>query len=55
MGKLYYFYGCMNSAKSANLLTKAFQFRQSGCEVILLKPSLSRVSKDGLSTLVTKM
>ena len=46
MGKLYYFYGCMNSAKSANLLTKAFQFRQSGCEVILLKPSFDTRDKD---------
>lgn len=39
MGKLYYFYSCMNGAKSANLLTKAYQFREAGCEVILLKPS----------------
>lgn len=46
MGKLYYFYGCMNSAKSANLLTKAYQFRQSGCEVILLKPSFDTRDKD---------
>lgn len=39
MGKLYYFYSCMNGAKSANLLTKAYQFKEAGCEVILLKPS----------------
>lgn len=39
MGKLYYFYGAMNSAKSANLLTKAWQFREAGCEVFLLKPT----------------
>lgn len=39
MGKLYYFYSCMNGAKSANLLTKAHQFKESGCNVLLLKPS----------------
>lgn len=45
MGKLYYFYGTMNSAKSANLLTKAFQFKESNCEVIMLKPSFDTRDK----------
>ena len=45
MGKLYYFYSCMNGAKSANLLTKAYQFREAGCEVILLKPSFDTRDK----------
>lgn len=39
MGKLYYFYGTMNSLKSGTLLTKAHQFKEAGCEVILLKPT----------------
>ena len=38
MGKLYYYYGTMNSSKSANLLMKAHQFEESGAKCLLLKP-----------------
>lgn len=38
MGKLYYYYGTMNSSKSANLLMKAHQFEESGARCLLLKP-----------------
>lgn len=37
--KLRYYYGTMNSAKSANILMKTFQFEQSGCRVFLFKPA----------------
>ena len=40
MCKLRYYYGSMNSMKSATLLMKAHQFEQSGCKVILMKPSV---------------
>ena len=40
MGKLRFFYGTMNSMKSATLLMKAHQFKETGANVILLKPSL---------------
>lgn len=39
MGKLRYYYGCMNSMKSSTLLMKSYQFEQSGCRVLLFKPS----------------
>lgn len=39
MKKLRYYYGTMNSMKSATLLMKAHQFEQAGCKVFLFKPS----------------
>ena len=39
MKKLRYYYGCMNSMKSATLLMKAHQFEQAGCKVFLFKPA----------------
>ena len=38
MAKLYFRYGAMNSAKSANLLMVAHNYRSQGKEVLLLKP-----------------
>lgn len=40
MSKLRYYYGTMNSMKSATLLMKAHQFEQSGCKVVLIKPAV---------------
>lgn len=40
MGKLRYFYGTMNSMKSATLLMKAYQFESEGVGVILAKSSV---------------
>lgn len=39
MKKLRYYYGTMNSMKSATLLMKAHQFEQAGCKVFLFKPA----------------
>ena len=39
MNKLRYYYGTMNSMKSATLLMKAHQFEQAGCKVFLFKPT----------------
>ena len=39
MKKLRYYYGTMNSMKSATLLMKAHQFELSGCKVFLFKPA----------------
>ena len=39
MKKLRYYYGCMNSMKSATLLMKAHQFEEAGCKVFLFKPA----------------
>ena len=39
MKKLRYYYGAMNSMKSATLLLKAHQFEQAGCKVFLFKPA----------------
>lgn len=50
MGKLYYFYGTMNSLKSGTLLTKSRQFTEAGCEVILLKPSMDSRDKGVISS-----
>lgn len=40
MAKLRYYYGTMNSMKSATLLMKAHQFEQSGCQIVLIKPNV---------------
>lgn len=39
MGKLYFRYGVMSSAKSATLLTQHFSLTQAGFPVMLIKPS----------------
>lgn len=46
MGKLRYYYGCMNSLKTGTLLTKAFQFEQCNCNTILLKPKFDNRSEE---------
>lgn len=40
MKKLYFKYGVMGSSKSAMALMTAFNYRQQGFNVLLLKPSL---------------
>ncbi len=39
MGKLYFRYGVMGSAKSATLLTQNFAFKQAGFPVCVIKPA----------------
>lgn len=48
--KMYYFYGCMNSAKSLNLLAKQHQFKEAGSKVLLLKPSIDDRTKGTIKT-----
>lgn len=44
---LHFYYGTMNSSKTANLIMKAFSLRQQGKRVILIKPELDvRLGKD---------
>lgn len=50
MGRLYYFYGTMSSAKSLNLLAKAHQFKNTGMNVELLKPALDTRTEDYISS-----
>ena len=45
MKKLYFKYGAMGSSKSANALMTAFNYRQKGYEVLLLKPALDTREK----------
>lgn len=45
MGKLRYYYGVMDSAKTATLLTKAHNFQSKGCNVVLLKPMIDTRDK----------
>lgn len=40
MPKLYFRYGVMNSAKTANLLMMAHNYRSQGKKIILMKPSI---------------
>ncbi len=47
MGKLRYFYGTMNSMKSATLLMKVHQFVESGAKVVVLKPNFDTRSTWG--------
>ena len=43
--KMYFFYGVMNSSKTAMALMKNFSFTEHGKKVVLLKPSLDK--RDG--------
>lgn len=43
--KMYFFYGVMNSSKTAMALMKDFSFTEHGKKVVLLKPSLDK--RDG--------
>ena len=40
MAKLYFRYGAMGSAKTANLLMTSFNFEEKGFKVLLIKPSI---------------
>ena len=51
MGKLIFRYGTMGSAKSANLLTTAYNFEERGKHVICIKPIIdTRTSVDVISS-----
>ncbi len=45
MSKLSFFYGCMNSSKTAQILMTKFSYEQKGYKVLLLKPSID--NRDG--------
>lgn len=45
MPKLYFRYGTMNSSKTANLVMTAYNYRQQGKKIILVKPEID--SRDG--------
>lgn len=40
MAKLYFRYGAMGSSKSANALMTRFNYKERGCEVLLIKPAI---------------
>lgn len=47
-GKLIFRYGTMGSAKSANLLTTAYNFEERGKHVICVKPTIDTRSPQGI-------
>ena len=47
MGKLFYRYGVMGSAKSLNLLTTAYNFEEKGISFLILKPAVDNRSAVG--------
>ena len=53
-GKLYYFYGCMSSLKSGQLICKQHQFEQSGSTTIVLKPSFDTRSDNTIKSRAIK-
>ena len=53
-GKLYYFYSTMNAGKSATLILKEFQFRQSGSTTFVLKPMLDTRSEGTIKSRAIK-
>lgn len=48
MGKLIFKHGVMESGKSAEILMKAWLFKQKGKEVVIIKPSLDTREPTGL-------
>ena len=53
-GKLYYFYGCMSSLKSGQLICKQHQFEQSGSTTFVLKPSFDTRSEGTIKSRAIK-
>lgn len=53
MSKLYFRYGTMGSSKTANALMVAFNYKQTGQKVLLLKPSSD--TRDGESIIKSRM
>lgn len=51
--KMYYFYGLMNSSKTATALMKKFTFEEHGKKVILAKPSIDL--RDGENILKSRV
>ena len=47
-GKLYFRYGTMGSAKTAILLTTAYNFEERGMEYLCLKPIIDNREKDNI-------
>ena len=45
MAKLYFRYGAMGSSKTANAVMVQYNYRERGCEVLMLKPKLE--NRDG--------
>ena len=52
MGKLYYFYGTMSSAKSLNLLVKKHQMESVGSKIMLMKPAVDTREEGVISSRV---
>lgn len=48
MSKLYFRYGAMNSGKSTHLMQVAYNYKERGMRVILLKPSTDKKGGDRL-------
>ena len=53
-GKLYYFYSTMNAGKSATLILKEYQFRQSGSTTFVMKPIVDTRSEDTIKSRAIK-
>ena len=47
-GKLYFRYGTMGSAKTALLLTTAYNFEERGMQYMCMKPSVDKREKDNV-------
>lgn len=48
MAKLYFRYGAMNSGKTTALLQVAFNYKERGMRVLILKPSVDTKGKDAI-------
>lgn len=51
--KLYFFYGCMGSAKTLKLLTTAYNFEENAIPFVVLKPSID--TRDGVGLVVSRI
>ena len=52
VGKLYFKYGTMGSAKTALLLTQAYNFEERGMQYLCMKPIIDDRENPGLSSKV---
>ena len=53
MAKLYFRYGAMNSGKTTALMQVAYNYKERGMRVLILKPAIDTKGQDSICLLYT--
>ena len=52
MAKLYFRYGAMNSGKTTALMQVAYNYKERGMRVLILKPAIDTKGQDSILSLI---